>query len=356
MAAQIPIDDVLRVSLSQPPRSSELQCAIYNALWEKGHLTEGYRRRVEERLSPYFSHYESQCEDLPGEFTHWHVMKAVEFIRNENDTKAAVHQKIRSIPGCQLSDKSVDVLIHLAVRLWLMICAGKLASRVDIGQFQIPWAENECLKTITDEITSPQQRIATTIELPTTFKAVNLEHQAGMRFFWTSNLADHLLLRDDYGRPKVHIFHHASFLKQHLETGCIFLPDGFLRETLQTLALLFPQLDNQTRRWYDEKRTSIQAECQLDRAAIECGLLSAEERQIDNFLFWGERIIALKRVFDDTDPRSFLGLWRDTRKITQWYTFWIAVLILALTIIFGLVQSVTGIMQVWVSMKSLHQH
>ena len=37
-------------------------------------------------------------------------------------------------------------------------------------------------------------------------------------------------------------------------------------------------------------------------------------------------------------------LFNDRRNVLQWYTFWFAVVILALTIIFGLISSITAVL------------
>jgi hypothetical protein len=42
-----------------------------------------------------------------------------------------------------------------------------------------------------------------------------------------------------------------------------------------------------------------------------------------------------------------------SRKRVQWYTFWVAVLVLLLTIVFGLIQSVSSVVQAWASVKAL---
>ena len=43
------------------------------------------------------------------------------------------------------------------------------------------------------------------------FTAYNLQRLAGLEIIWTDNLADHLRLARN--KKKIHIFHHASFLK-----------------------------------------------------------------------------------------------------------------------------------------------
>lgn len=68
----------------------------------------------------------------------------------------------------------------------------------------------------------------------------------------------------------------------------------------------------------------------------------------------GDRVSILKQAFDDSEPKSISQWWYDDRKRVQWYTFWIAALVLLLTVIFGLVQSVASVVQAWASVKGLH--
>ena len=64
--------------------------------------------------------------------------------------------------------------------------------------------------------------------------------------------------------------------------------------------------------------------------------------------------MAIAKAFDRHEP-STLSQWiYDRRKIMQWWTFWLAFVLFVLTIVFGLIQSVTGTIQAWASVKSLH--
>jgi hypothetical protein len=221
MAAQGSITDPLLSPLSDSLSSPELQCAIFNALWLRSLSPEEYSRTIARKFQPYFYYYKDQCQSLaaPG-ITHWHVIRAAECLRIEGDTKDAIRQRLRTLPDRPLDDQSIDVLIPLAVRLCLMISVGDLGSLIVTGQTPpIPWAENECLKDIIDGLSSPQLTITAAIEFPKSFKALNLKRQAGIKVAWTVNLSDHLLVKDENGRPKVYIFHHASFLKHHLRTN-----------------------------------------------------------------------------------------------------------------------------------------
>jgi hypothetical protein len=122
----------------------------------------------------------------------------------------------------------------------------------------------------------------------------------------------------------------------------IFDP-GFINETLQTLALLFPQYDNGTRKWFRK----LQAKFNLDARVIRCGHLRTEERQIESFRFWHDRLVILKQVFDEAEPSSISQWWYDRRNGVQWYTFWVAAVVLILTVFFGMVQGVEGALQVY---------
>ena len=80
----------------------------------------------------------------------------------------------------------------------------------------------------------------------------------------------------------------------------------------------------------------------LDPQARECGQLKVEDRRIHKFHYWHDRLVILKQTFDEAEPSDIKQWWNDRRRKVQWYTFWVAAIVLALTIIFGLVQSVEG--------------
>lgn len=124
----------------------------------------------------------------------------------------------------------------------------------------------------------------------------------------------------------------------------IFPPD-FIEETLRTLALLFPKYDKKLRAWYNAQAMKHE----LDPTIADCGQLIADERQIESFKYWHDRLVVLKQVFDESKPSTISQWWHDRRNSVQWYTFWVALVVLALTIFFGLVQSIEGALQVYAS-------
>lgn len=148
---------------------------------------------------------------------------------------------------------------------------------------------------------------------------------------------------------KVHIFHHAAFLECQQHSQISLLPDGVAYETLQTLALLFPIADPETKKWFSKEA----ATAQLDGQVIHCGRLRSDRRQIESFKFWRDRLVTLKQVFDEAKPQTISQWWNDGRNGVQWYTFWVAVLVLVLTVVFGFIQSVEGALQVYASFQSI---
>jgi hypothetical protein len=127
------------------------------------------------------------------------------------------------------------------------------------------------------------------------------------------------------------------------------LPQDLIDETLRTLGLLIPSSDTRSRKWFRKK----QEELHLDPRAGSYGSYNATARQIDKFRYWRDRLVVLKQAFDVSEPHKLSLWWHDDRKKVQWYTFWIAALVLVLTIVFGLIQSAAAVVQAWASVKAL---
>ena len=125
-------------------------------------------------------------------------------------------------------------------------------------------------------------------------------------------------------------------------------PPGFCEETLRSIALLLPSADGGVVCWY-RKQQQLQ---HLDGRATKRPILRVVGRQIDKFYFWRERLIILKQVFDEAEPNTISQWWYDRRRGPQWYTFWVAIVVLALTVFFGLAQTIEGAIQVYFAWHS----
>ena len=340
-------------ALSQDIREPRLnfltQCAILNTVWNKTFVPGDFPHDSSLGRS-YIQYYSEQCRTAFARHTnglniiittHEDILDVVEQLKDLQLTRQQITDRLR--PKAALlrpedGEKLICEAIDLGVRLWLMIDVGEMMHSFVPGQKSLKWDQG-CLQPLLQDSFRPSIEIHERVKLDRIFTARQLERIAGLHIFWTSNLADHLrLMVDD---TKVAIFHHASFLEYH-KTNDVF-PPGFVEETLRTLSLLFPRYDKKSRKWFRIQRQNWA----LDENAAVCGHLSTEERQIENFVFWHDRLVILKQVFDEAEPSTIRQWWCDRRRRVQWYTFWVAAIVLTLTIFFGVIQCVEGGLQVY---------
>ncbi|EPS31293.1 hypothetical protein PDE_06248 [Penicillium oxalicum 114-2] len=173
-----------------------------------------------------------------------------------------------------------------------------------------------------------------------TFNIDNLRKVGGFQIGWTERLEDHLSLSLEDGHKELKIFHMSSFLDLYRNSrDRPVFPPGFLEETARTLSLLIPRSNLKCQRW-------VQKCCQKVAIDLEAGQLPPTSRDIASFPFWSRQLLELREEFDRTEPTTLRQWIVDKRKPNQRYTFWIAVIALFLALLFGLIQSVTGIIQV----------
>ncbi|KAK7920146.1 hypothetical protein PG985_008168 [Apiospora marii] len=238
--------------------------------------------------------------------------------------------------------------INLALRLVSMIKFGT-ARRQIMPRRYLDWDQG-CLKEyLTSHFSEPPELNCDLVRLPKSFHGWNIERIGGIDICFTDNLADHLLLVED--GSKLLIFHYVSFLEYQQDMSSPIFPDGFVNETLRTIALLFPEAQfgrNGTPggRWFRQKRLK-DAGSLLDSRLTHCGNVQMEERQIERFTYWRDRLVILKQAYDDATPGTISQWWHDRRNGVQWYTFWVAILVLVLTTLLGLVQCVESALQVY---------
>ncbi|TGJ87792.1 hypothetical protein E0Z10_g908 [Xylaria hypoxylon] len=213
----------------------------------------------------------------------------------------------------------------------------------------LKWEKGDLQSFVRERFNKPPVLDCHHVRLPKSFDIWSISTIGGLKVEFTDNLGDHLLLVDD--DTTVLLFHHASFLECQVNT---LYPDGLVDETLRTLALLFPQSGfsspirgSKARREWFEKLCLESSPCLIDSRVALCGNLRAEDRQIERFAFWRDRLIILKQVYDDATPRTIQQWWHDRRNGERWFTFWVAVLVLMITITLGLIQCIESALQVY---------
>ncbi|KAL8724090.1 MAG: hypothetical protein Q9166_008141 [cf. Caloplaca sp. 2 TL-2023] len=248
---------------------------------------------------------------------------------------------------------ATSLLVDLAASVWSQIIVGRFSGDISYDDpitwvgpmFLHPGLKNRQPNLINNLFPPPSYM--DNVKLPQSFTAANLEKIGGMQVLWTNSLTNHLLLQDD--DTKVMLFHHVSALRLQQYYPSNALPRALADETIRTIALLIPPSLGAKSPWFQQE----QRKHGLDSEAGICDRLNSSERQIEKFYFWRERLVLLKRTYDDAEPKNLLQLWWDDRKKTQWFTFWVAVLVFIMTVFFGVIQSVAAIVQAWASVKSL---
>ncbi|KAK0725072.1 hypothetical protein B0H67DRAFT_482567 [Lasiosphaeris hirsuta] len=260
---------------------------------------------------------------------------AQELATNPTKTREEILERLKSKYGLVVSadDEAWDTSVNLAARLLLMLKFG-VVKHQRMPRRYLSWTSASLQSFVKDHFDVAPVLNCDHLRLPKTFDAWGVFAIAGIEIDFTDNLADHLLLVED--DSKVLIFHHASFLE--CQDDSLF-PDGLVDETLRTLALLFPQSE------FSKQKT--RHHCTVDPRLTLCGNLQAEDRQIERFRFWRDRLVILKQAYDDATPRTLSQWWCDRRNGVQWYTFWVAILVLLITTFLGLMQCIEGALQVY---------
>lgn len=127
-----------------------------------------------------------------------------------------------------------------------------------------------------------------------------------------------------------------------------------LKEAIDTLQLLFPTDNNDLKTWYKD----LAPEQGLDTILATYGYLRTGNRNPEHFNYWYDRLMILKQVFDESQPKTLRQYWYDRRNGPQWWGFLNAMIMLTLTlmtILIGLVQIGEAAVQMWTGIVSRPQ-
>ncbi|KAH8777893.1 hypothetical protein F5883DRAFT_544176 [Diaporthe sp. PMI_573] len=344
-----PLDSCLLDNQTRPP-----QREVSYLFWGDSSKQLERVHSLDNNLTPYWNFYVEECAHALHDGgrhiairTHADVVEIAAHLqagRARAEVKDIIRKKLTS--SHHNEEEILENSVNLVSSLLLMINFSTFSYGFS-GRTESQWVQGSLQQHVAHYFAEPPVLSHERVKLEKNFTAVNLYRIAGLEIVWTDNLIDHLRMSDD--DTKVHVFHHAAFLECQQQSHKSLLPDGVAAETLQTLALLFPTADMETKKWF----LKVAGPAQLDGRAIQCGRLRSDRRQIESFKFWRDRLVTLKQVFDEAQPRTMSQWWNDRRNGVQWYTFWVAVLVLVLTVVFGFIQSVEGALQVYASFRSI---
>ena len=120
----------------------------------------------------------------------------------------------------------------------------------------------------------------------------------------------------------------------------LLLPIKLLRETILSLDLLFPFWDSETEALLAKEKQNFHEYGNFEVT----GTLT-----LLDFDHWRDRLLELHEEIFQSPPVSWAQLWRDRRNPQQFWTFWVAMMILILTVF----STVATIIQAWASVKAL---
>lgn len=122
------------------------------------------------------------------------------------------------------------------------------------------------------------------------------------------------------------------------------IPSRVIKDYTVTMNLLFPCAEESTHRLLEDNGQQ--------RLGMEGPATDPRPLYLSDLTFWRDRLLILWVEFQSPPP-SMTQLFYDRRNILQWYTFWFAVAIFVLTIVFGVISSVLTGLQTGYSYQSL---
>ncbi|KAN0092431.1 hypothetical protein V8E51_018278 [Hyaloscypha variabilis] len=330
--------------LQSTPISTNVRLEIASLLWGHHRNSSTTAAIGEDDLHSYFRYYTEQSDLFSGHAwakTHQDILDISSLLQQDlkkDELRRQLQSKMQFPPSSN-GHKMLDSSIDLAIRLLLMMRVGHLPNNFS-GYKALVWDQGPSLREFVWTSFKPRGTLNHEhVRLEKIFNGKSLEWIAGIKIKWTSNFADHLRILDDED-TQVAIFHHVSFLEA-VSNSTLF-PPGLIDETLRTLMLLFPAT-GETKIWFKK----LAATEKLDRTAFTYGRLRAEDRQINEFKFWRDRLVILKQIFDEKEPSSW-GQWlHDRRRGLHRYPFLVAGAALIFAVLVGIIQCIEGAIQTY---------
>lgn len=76
------------------------------------------------------------------------------------------------------------------------------------------------------------------------------------------------------------------------------------------------------------------------------GLLRLAQLDLASYPYFGQRLKDLQDRYNRATPTTLGQLWFDRRRPVEWAILWVALVVFILTVVYGTISSVTGILQV----------
>ena len=311
---------------------------------------------LKQALLAYDPYCRDECHHLDDSLqaakTYQHFLDIIRQVSlHKRLPKSELHSRIEeALSPTDVGTEGLISSMEVAVRLWLMINIDSTETNTEgytSMKTSLAWPEDLSItEVISNYLQQRGHRFATrNSQFSKDLNVYNLEKIGGYHILWTNDILDHLAMKGDNA---VAIFNTASALHLIGDSAGDIFPPGFIDETLRTIALLLPSADSACNKWLETREKTQN----LDPGIRQ---LPSAPRDVGAYAYWLDRLLIIEESFDQHEPATLSQWYHDRRKKVQLYTFWVAVAVLILTIVFGLISSVASVVQAWASVKALNR-
>ncbi|KAH8895943.1 hypothetical protein GQ53DRAFT_819901 [Thozetella sp. PMI_491] len=325
----------------------ELLAAVWPQLPRSGLLSQTYYSS----LGNYFDDEIDRCrEHLPDvtSATLASIIKKLGTLGTLTLTPDAAIDKVNEVlevsTGGDTAIRLVDVALRLMFALDIQsVPASRLLCDPDHVSF-VAWnSQSTILTRVNDHFAMlrrdpPRIKSGKSEKIDRTMTMAYLCRSRGFNLRWTTNLADHLAI--DWRRNIIHIYEHKVCLWNHSKSNReLVVPRAIIDEAIDTLNLLFPIDDKDTKLLLEERGKSFNVLGNCKRKP---------KTKLADFDTWKYQIAELMDVMEE-EPRGLrqLQLSKDGRNLLPFATFWIATGVAVLTVI----SIVVGVLSTVYAMK-----
>lgn len=295
---------------------------------------------------PYFNYLQQECLVFSNYFhaiETWADMVVLLDIIRDNP-QASLSELVTLMqnahPGLATDRRKLLKSMEFVVQIWLLVSVKIL---MPLNKYELenslPWPENKSLEDVLKQnlLQPPSTHNASLEEFTMQFNVIDMNKIAGFRIIWTNDLGDHLSIRGS----SIYLFHQISVLQRIKESDANspFISSSLVDETIATLNLLIPHSMPGCNTWLQG---------QINRLGLDSNLMYRQtaSRRKGAYVHWQERLLLLSEAFGRSKPSTLFQWWYDRRDMGQWWSFWLVITGIFLTVLFGLIQSITGILQV----------
>ncbi|KAF5633811.1 uncharacterized protein FTJAE_6962 [Fusarium tjaetaba] len=314
-------------------------------------LNENERTGIIERI------WYSEKKLEPGDtFGYFEFLRREQLIRdiiysNANASRTNLWAKVRVVLPVSIPDDEIDRIITIMIRLFLMIRVKFCDSRVYVPPNQLPFLRNQSLFDVLKNFQNG--RLLSDFNMadryPLWFNAVDLEKKAGLEIGWTDYITEHLTIQG----KMVLLFRHIEALKYLEQSEAMTLElfsRNFITETMCSILLFFPTKNGGPVTLQDYNKRFLSQEdpesCLTRLINKDSWEVKEVTRLFQDYPVWHQRLAYILEIAKNPTDWSFKRLWYDDREESLWWARWALITAVFLAIIFGLIQSITGIIQV----------